>query len=117
MSHRSALRFCLVALMALSIPVLLPPAASAASCNVVQITTSIWNGQPTLQCTGEGDIAVKIVVTISGACSSTQTFYRCGQSTESYQFSACGKTHTVSLSGGNWEDAIADCSVIGYSAQ
>lgn len=117
MSPRFTLHLCLVALLALSIPSLLPPAASAASCNVVQITTSVWNGQPTLQCTGEGDIAVKIVVTISGACSTTQTFYRCGQSTESYQFSACGKTHTVSVSGGNWEDALSDCSVIAYSAQ
>jgi len=103
--------------MAISIPVLLPSATSAASCPVVQITTSIWNGQPTLECTGQGDIAVRIVVTISGACSSTQTFYRCGASTESYQFSACGKTHTVSLSGGNWEDAVSDCGVIAYSAQ
>lgn len=104
----------LVALLAFSELVLLPSAATAASCNVVQITTSLWNGQPT--CGTPGDITVKVVVTISGSCSATQTFYKCGAATDSYQFSACGKTHTVTTSS-NWEDAMVDCSVIGYSAQ
>ena len=114
MSRRVPVSAGFLAILALSISVLLPSDATGASCPVVQITTSLWQGQPT--CGTPGDITVKVVVTISGGCSASQTFYKCGAATDSYQFSACGKTHTVSLTSGNWEDAMADCSGIAYSA-
>jgi hypothetical protein len=104
--------------------VVLPPASTAlaascdkGSCNA-RITTSVWTGQPTLQCS-EFDVVVRIVVEVCcpGACTGTQTFYRCGASNESHQFSACGATHTVSLSGGTWEDALLSCGAIVYTAQ
>lgn len=119
---RNFIRSGLISLAALAVLLVQTQYSTAAQCDRgacnARITTSIWNGQPTLQCSGE-DIVVKIVVVVCcpGACSSTQTFYRCGQSTESYQFSACGLTHTVSLTSGTWEDAISDCTGIAYASQ
>ena len=87
------------------------------SCNA-RITTSIWNGQPTIDCGLENPvIKIEVVVCCPGACSSTYSFYRCSDSNTSQQFSACGKTHTVSLNSGTWGDAHGDAEPILYSAQ
>ena len=87
------------------------------SCNA-RITTSIWTGQPTIDCGLENPvIKIEVVVCCPGACTTTYAFYRCSDANTSQQFSACGKTHTVSLNSGTWGDAHNDAEPILYSAQ
>ena len=104
-----------------SLTLLATPLAARAACPdnacVARITTGIWTGQPS--CGDPQDITVKVVVAVAcPGCSYTATFYKCGQATDSYQFSACGKTHTVSLSSGTWGDAVgAGCSSVVWTYQ
>jgi len=88
------------------------------SCNA-RITLSLWTGNPHLDCgpAENFDVKIEVVVCCPGACSTTYTFHRCSDTNTSQQFSACGKTHTVSLNSGTWGDALSDGEPIVYSAQ
>lgn len=94
-----------------------PATCDRGSCNA-RITISIWTGQPALDCGGDTGRRIVVAVCCPGQCTSTQTFYRCPSSSEPYQFTGCGVTHTVSLTAGaSWEEAAADCELVVYSAQ
>ena len=121
----SQLKRCLrAALTAVVAMVLLPVGAHALTCDksaggcTATISTSIWTGTPTVLCNAPYHVVrVEVTVHCSG-CDSTQSFLRCGSSSNSVQFTACGHTHTVSLpyDGNIWEDALSDCGVMVYTA-
>ena len=102
----------LLGLVACSILLALPLCAAAGICNSgdSQITTSQYTGPIDLGC-GTGDIKVKIVVNYNFGvgCSGTVTFYRCGASSNIYNFTVCDVTYIVGVQG-TWADGLADCS-------
>ena len=58
-----------------------------------------------------GDIKVNIVVNynLGVGCTGTVTFYRCGASSTSYNFTVCDITYIVGVSA-TWADGLEDCS-------